>query len=62
MSEVTLFGIDLAKRVFQLQGTRSDGSVAFLGFGFYPRSGFMYINLGPARLWGERSCQIEPVC
>ena len=29
MSEVTLIGIDLAKRVFQLHGARSDGSVAF---------------------------------
>lgn len=28
--------------------------VGFLGFGFYPRSGFMYIDLGPVRLWGER--------
>lgn len=28
--------------------------VGFLGFGFYPRSGFMDIDLGPARQWGER--------
>tara|TARA_R100001369_G_scaffold11704_5_gene25442 strand:+ start:2247 stop:3122 length:876 start_codon:yes stop_codon:yes gene_type:complete len=29
MSEVILIGIDLAKRVFQLHGARSDGSVAY---------------------------------
>jgi transposase len=29
MTEVTIIGIDLAKRVFQLHGARSDGSVAF---------------------------------
>jgi len=28
--------------------------VGFRGFGFYPRSGFMHIDLGPARSWGER--------
>ena len=29
-------------------------AVGFLGFGTYPRSGFMQIDLGPARTWGER--------
>ena len=29
MSEITLIGIDLAKRVFQLHGARSDSSVSF---------------------------------
>lgn len=29
MSEVTIIGIDLAKRVFQLHGARNDGSVVF---------------------------------
>jgi transposase len=29
MFEVTLIGIDLAKRIFQLHGARSDGSVAY---------------------------------
>ena len=29
-------------------------AVGFLGFGFYPRSGFMHVDLGPSRQWGER--------
>ena len=29
-------------------------AVGFQGFGFYPRSGFVHIDLGPARSWGER--------
>jgi zinc D-Ala-D-Ala carboxypeptidase len=29
-------------------------AVGFQGFGFYPRSGFIHIDLGPARNWGER--------
>ena len=28
-------------------------AVGFLGFGTYPRSSFMHIDLGPARRWGE---------
>ena len=29
-------------------------AAGFLGFGFYPRSGFMHVDTGPAREWGER--------
>lgn len=29
-------------------------AVRCLGFGFYPRSGFMHVDLGPTRQWGER--------
>lgn len=28
--------------------------VGFKGFGYYPRSRFMHIDLGPARTWGEK--------
>ena len=28
-------------------------AMGFKGFGFYPRSGFIHIDLGPARSWGE---------
>ena len=28
--------------------------VGFLGFGFYPRSSFIHVDLGPARQWGKR--------
>jgi len=28
--------------------------VGFLGFGFYPRSGFIHVDLSPARQWGQR--------
>lgn len=57
-----------AKRSKHLEGTAFDISMAnhdpaafekaarkegFLGFGSYPRSGFMHIDLGPARRWGD---------
>jgi hypothetical protein len=29
-------------------------AVGFLGFGFYLRSGFIHVDLGPARQWGKR--------
>ena len=28
-------------------------AVGFLGFGYYPRSNFMHVDLGPARSWGD---------
>jgi zinc D-Ala-D-Ala carboxypeptidase len=28
-------------------------AVGFTGFGYYPKSGFMHIDLGPARSWGS---------
>ncbi len=34
--------------------TTQTRAVGFLGFGFYPRSGFIHVDLGPARQWGER--------
>ena len=33
--------------------SRRRRAVGFKGFGFYPRSGFIHIDLGPARTWGE---------
>jgi hypothetical protein len=29
-------------------------AAGFKGFGYYPRSGFIHVDLGPARTWGER--------
>jgi hypothetical protein len=37
-------------------------AVGFQGFGFYRRSGFMHIDLGPARSWGERFPKRATVC
>ena len=34
-------------------------AAGFKGFGFYPRSGFIHIDLGPARTWGERFAKRE---
>ncbi len=28
--------------------------VGFLGFGYYPKSRFIHVDLGPGRQWGER--------
>jgi hypothetical protein len=28
-------------------------AVGFTGFGYYPKSGFMHIDIGPARSWGK---------
>ncbi|SDW85874.1 YcbK family protein [Roseicitreum antarcticum] len=36
-----------------LQFAEAARAVGFLGFGTYPRSGFIHIDLGPARSWGE---------
>lgn len=58
-----------ASRSYHLNGQAFDISMAnhspnafeaaareagFTGFGFYPRSGFMHIDTGPARTWGTR--------
>ncbi|PQO21795.1 peptidase M15, partial [Rhodobacteraceae bacterium WD3A24] len=32
---------------------REARAVGFKGFGYYPRSGFMHVDLGPERSWGE---------
>ena len=48
----TAFDISMANHdpaVFE-KAARAEG---FLGFGTYPRSGFMHIDLGPARRWGD---------
>lgn len=34
-------------------------SMGFRGFGYYPKSGFMHIDTGPARTWGERFARAE---
>jgi len=41
-------------RIFGVAFEAAAREVGFLGFGFYPRSGFIHIDLGPARQWGER--------
>lgn len=51
--EGTAFDISMANHdpvVFEAAARQ----IGFLGFGHYPRSGFMHIDLGPAREWGER--------
>lgn len=50
MSEITLIGIDLAKRVFQLQGAHNDGWVAYrksCNEGFLSRSWSSSPNVQP---------------
>jgi hypothetical protein len=62
-------GVGGAKRSKHMEGTAFDIAMSnhdpkafeaaareagFLGFGFYPRSGFMHVDLGPKREWGER--------
>jgi len=49
----TAFGIAMSNHD-PLASEAAARAVGFLGFGFYPRSGFMHIDLGPARQWGER--------
>ena len=63
MAEVTIIGIDLAKRSFQLHGSRADGSVAFrkklsrekvLGFmALQPRCVVALEACGSAHYWGR---------
>jgi len=46
---------DIAMRNHDPQGSEGAArAVGFKGFGFYPRSGFIHVDLGPARTWGER--------
>jgi hypothetical protein len=47
------FDIAMANHGLVTFGTAAR-EVGFLGFGFYPRSGFVHVDLGPARRWGER--------
>ena len=46
------FDIAMKPRSGGLRGCGAE--VGFLGFGFYPRSGFIHVDLRPARQWGER--------